>query len=182
MNTMEQKTSASKSSFQFGLLFGVLMILEMVVGYTMKIDPQTNKSYGIIISVLNYLIFPLSFIYLGCNNYKIKLNSGFISLGECLKIGVSICVVAGLSFALFSAIFNYFIPEYMEDIYRKMRSVMLENPKITPEQVDVSLSMIKKFSKPLFSVPLTIVMFAFIGLIYSLIIGAIVKKEANQSF
>ncbi|MBC7524437.1 MAG: DUF4199 domain-containing protein [Flavobacterium sp.] len=179
---MEAKTSASKSGLQFGLLFGVLMILEMVVGYVMKIDPQTNKSYGVIISVLNYLIFPLTFIYLGCTNFKLKLNSGFISFGECLKIGVSICVIAGLLFALFSSAFNYFIPEYMEGIYRKMRSILLENPKVTQDQVDVSLAMMKKFSNPLFSIPLTIIMFAFIGLIYSLIVGAIVKKDANQSF
>jgi len=41
--------------------------------------------------------------------------------------------------------------------------------------------MSKKFMNPVFSIPLTILMFAFIGLIYSLIIGAIVKKDAYQN-
>jgi len=35
---------------------------------------------------------------------------------------------------------------------------------------------------PIFAIPITIVMYAFIGLIYSLIVGAIVKKDPNQSF
>jgi energy-converting hydrogenase Eha subunit A len=180
---MENKTSASKSGLQYALLFGVIMILEFIIGYVMNIDPQTNKVFGVVISVLNYLILPFILIYLACNHYKMNLNSGFISFGQCLKIGVSLCVVAGLIYALFSAAFAMVFPEYFDEIFRKMQSVMLkDNPQLTQEQMDMSISMMKKFSSPVFAIPLTVVMFAFIGLIHSLIVGAIVKKDANQSF
>ena len=180
---MEQKTSASKSGLQYGFIFGLIMILEFVVGYVLNIDPQTNKVYGITMSVFNYFILPLLFIYLGCINYKTKINSGFISFSECLKIGVSICVIAGLLFALFNATFAYVFPEYFEEMFRKMRTVIAEsNSKLTSEQIDMSISFSKKFMNPAISIPTTAVMYAFFGLIYSLIIGAIVKKDANQSF
>ena len=180
---MEEKKSASKSGLQYGLIFGLLMILEFVIGYVFNIDPQTNKSYGIAINVLNFLVFPLTFIYLGCINYKTKLNSGFITFSECLKIGVSICIIAGLISALFSAVFAMMYPEYFEEMYRKVTRMMVEkNPKMTSQQLEMSVSMMKKFSNPAIAIPAAVAIYAFIGLIYSLIVGAIVKKDANQSF
>jgi hypothetical protein len=180
---MENKTSAAKSGLQYALLFGVIMILEFIIGYVMNIDPQTNKAYGISIQVLNFLVLPVLFIYLGCTNYKMKLNSGFISFGECLKIGVSICVVGALIYALFGAAFAMAFPEYFEEMFRKMRIAMAEqNPTMKSEQIDMAISFSRKFMNPVISIPTTLVMYAFVGLIYSLIIGAIVKKDANQSF
>ena len=97
---MENKTSTSKFALQYGVLFGVIMILEFVIGYILNIDPNTNPSFGVIISVLNYLILPAILIYIACNTYKIKFNNGFISFGQCLKIGVTICIIAGLLYGL----------------------------------------------------------------------------------
>lgn len=180
---MENTTSPAKSGLVYGLLFGAIMILEFVIGYVMNIDPTTNKGYGITINLLNYLIFPFAFIFYGCNYYKMKLNSGFISFGNCLKIGVSVCIIAGLLFALFSATFNMIFPEYMEGVYRKVEILMSQtNPQLTEEQAKMGISMMKKFSSPAFVIPITLVMFAFIGLFHSLIVGAIVKKDPNQSF
>jgi hypothetical protein len=180
---MENTTSPAKSGLQYAYLFGIIMILQFVVGYVLKIDPQTNKGYGIAINVLNYFILPILFIYLACANYKFKINNGFISFGQSLKIGVSLCVVAALIVAVFSAGFNLIFPEYFDEIMRKMRSAMIEqNPNMTSDQVDTTLSFVKKFSNPAIAIPATVAMFAFIGLIYSLIIGAIVKKVPATSF
>lgn len=180
---MENKTSVAKSGIIYGVLFGAIMILEFVIGYVMNIDPATYPTYGTIINVLNYLILPLLFIYIGCNEYKMKINSGFISFGNCLKIGVTICIIAGIVYGIFFVIFNLISPEYLNQMYEKIGKMMVEkNPEMTQEQIEVSISMMKKFSKPAIAVPATIAMYAFIGLIHSLIIGAIVKKDANQSF
>ncbi|WP_395064599.1 DUF4199 domain-containing protein [Flavobacterium sp.] len=180
---MENTTSPAKSGLLYGLLFGVIMILEFVIGYVMNIDPQTNQGYGITINVLNFFVLPSTFIYLGCNNYKMKLNSGFISFGECLRIGVTICIIAGLISALFSSVFGMIFPEYFEEMYRKVSKMMMEkNPQMTSEQLDMAVSMMKKFSNPVIAIPASIAIYAFIGLIYSLIIGAILKKDANQSY
>jgi len=71
----------------------------------------------------------------------------------------------------------------MEGIYRKVEIMMSQtNPEVTAEQAKMGIDMMKKFSSPAFAIPITLVMFAFIGLIHSLIVGAIVKKDPNQSF
>jgi Protein of unknown function (DUF4199) len=180
---MNEKTNPGKSAIQFGILFGVIMILELVISYVLDIDPTTNKNFGIILNLLNFLILPVSLIWFGCQNYKIKLNNGFISLGECLKIGVFICVIASVIYSVFAAGFNLLIPEYMEDVLKKMRTMMLkESPDMKAEQVDMAIGMIKKFSNPIISIPITILMYSFFGMIFSLIIGAITKNEKPQSF
>jgi hypothetical protein len=45
----------------------------------------------------------------------------------------------------------------------------------------MGLTMMKKFMNPLIVFPVTLAMYSFIGLIYSLIVGAIVKNENPQS-
>ena len=79
-------------------------------------------------------------------------------------------------------VFNLIMPDYMTEMYDKVGKMMVEkNPDMPTEQIEMSISMMKKFSHPAILLPITVLMYAFIGLIYSLIIGAIVKKDRNQS-
>ncbi len=179
---MEQKVSTSKSALQYGALFGVLMILEFVIVYVMDVDPISNPTTGIIINTLNYLVFPVSIITIGCVNYKKNLNNGFVSFVECIKIGVTICLIAGLIYGVFSAVFNMIFPEFVEDIMKKTRQVMLQqNPNMSSEQAEMAISMKKKFMNPAIVIPATVAMFSFMGFIFSLIIGAFVKNENPHS-
>ncbi|MGL2966394.1 DUF4199 domain-containing protein [Flavobacterium sp. XGLA_31] len=180
---MDKPISPAKSALQFGVLFGVLMILELVISFATSINPATNKAYGIVINLLNFLIMPAGLILMGCNNFKNKINSGYISLSEALKVGVTICVIAALLYGIFSGVFNMIFPEFVEETLRNAKTAMLQqNPEMPKEQVEIAISFTKKFMNPAIAIPATVIMYAFIGLIYSLIIGAIVKKEAHQSF
>ena len=179
---MENKISPAKSGLQLGLLFGATMVLEFAISYVIGIDKLIGTSFGVIVNLLNYLILPLLFIFLACNNYK-KINNGFVTFSECLKIGVSITIIAALIYAVFNLIFNLIFPEFIEQILSITRSEMIKKkPDLTSEQIEMGVSMTKKFLNPYIVFPVTIAMYAFFGLIYSLIIGAIVKKDPNQSF
>lgn len=174
--------SPAKTGIPLGILFGTIMILQFVISYILNIDPILNPTFGAIINVLNYLLLPVLFITLACNSYK-KSHNGLISFGECLKAGVTLCVIAGLVYALFSIIFGLIFPEFAEEVLSKMRTVMIDqSPDLSEKQLEMTLSWTRKMMSPAFVFPITIVMFAFIGLIYSLIIGAIVKKEKPENF
>ncbi len=176
------KQSPAKAGLFLGLIFGLIMIFETIIGYVMDINPVSYPTYGLILNFLNFLILPLVLIYLGCTNFR-KMNGGYASFGECLKVGVTICVIAGLVAGIFTVVFNAIFPEYVEELMRKTRSVMLsDNSDMTEEQVDMAIDVTRKFMSPFIAIPSTIAIYAFIGLIYSLIIGAIVKKDRNQSF
>ncbi len=180
---MEKPISPAKSALNFGVIFGIILIVEFVIAYVLNIDPETNKGFGITINILNYFVIPVVLILLGCNNFKNKLNDGSVSLGQCLKIGVTICLIAALIYGVFYAIFNVVVPEFNQELISKIEKVMIEqNPDMPSEQREMALSITQKFMHPAFLIPVTIVMYCFIGLIYSLIIGAIVKKEKYNSF
>lgn len=177
---MENQKSTSKPHLEFGLFYGLAMIVSFVIIYSLHIDPIENPLIGTLTSVFSYLIFPVAFIYFGITAFK-KNNQGFASLGECLKVGVTIAFLAALLLAVFNIAFNYIFPEYLEEILSQTRRIMLkQNPNMTSDQLETSLSMVKKFSSPLFSVPMTLLMFSFLGLIYSVIIGLIVRKDRPQ--
>ena len=176
------KQSPAKAGLFLGLIFGLIMIFETIIGYVMDIDPVAYPTYGLVLNLLNYLILPLILIYIGCVNFK-KMNGGYATFGECLKVGVTICVIAGLVAGVFTVIFNAIFPEYVEELIRRTRTVMLaDESNMTEEQVDMAIGVTRKFMSPFIAVPSTIAIYAFIGLFYSLIIGAIVKKDRNQSF
>ena len=179
---MKKNVSPAKSVIVFGVLFGVIMILEFVIMYVIGMKSLMNSSAGIIVNIANYLVFPLIFIYLGCNNYKKNINNGFISFSESLKIGVSIALIAALIYATFSVLFNFIFPEFVDEMIAISRETMIsKNPEMSSEQIEMGLSMARKFMNPLIVFPVTLVMFSLIGLFYSLIVGAIVKKEKSQS-
>ncbi|MES2813119.1 MAG: DUF4199 domain-containing protein [Bacteroidota bacterium] len=177
---METKTSTKKFGLDNGIYYGLAMILSFVVIYVLNIDLVENPYIGTISSVLSYFVFPIAFIWLAVNSFK-KNNAGFASLGECIKTGVTVAFVASILLALFTLVFNLVFPEYLDEMMEQTRKIMMkQNPNLTSEQVEAALTMTKKFSSPVFSLPITIVFLTFLGFIYSLIIGALTKKERPQ--
>jgi hypothetical protein len=180
---MEKNASPGKSGLLYGVLFGVIMVLEFVVMYIIGMRSLVGTSAGVIVNIANYLVLPLVFIYLGCINYKKNLNNGFISFGESLKVGVSITFIAGLVYGLFNIGFNFIYPDFINEMASITKEGMLkQNPNITSKEMEIGLAMMKKFMNPLIVFPVTIAMYSFSGLLYSLIVGAIVKNANPQSF
>ncbi|RZJ55792.1 MAG: DUF4199 domain-containing protein [Flavobacterium sp.] len=179
---MDKNISPAKSGLMFGVLFGTIMVLEFVIMYVIGMKSLVNSSAGIVVNLANYLVLPILFIFLGCNNYKKNINNGFISFSECLKIGVSITVIAALVYGIFNVIFNFIFPEFINEMLEISKMGMLkQNPNMTDKELEMGLGMVKKFMNPLIVFPVTLVMYAFFGLIYSLIVGAIVKNEKPYS-
>lgn len=179
---MEKSISPAKSGILYGVLFGVLMVLEFVIMYIIGMKSLLETTAGPIVNIANYVILPVLFIYLGCTNYKNKINNGFISFGECLKTGVAIAFIAALIYATFNLIFNFIFPEFINEMLAMVKEATLaKKPDLTSEQLDMILSMQRKFMNPTIAFPVTLAMYSFFGLIYSLIIGAIVKNQNPQS-
>ena len=179
-NKVENKPlnkQTNKLYLQFGLLYGAIMVLSFVIIYTMNINIFEERAVGTTSSILNYFVLPLLFIYLGCQSFK-RNNNGYIAFVECLKVGVSVVFVGILIFALFNVFFYYAFPDYTEEILSQTKQMMLkQNPNLTAAQLDMGISMSRKFSKPAFSFPITLAIFTFLGFLYSLFVGLIVKKD-----
>lgn len=174
---MEQKTSVGKTILNYGALFGIVMVLEFVVGYVMNIDPQTNKTYGLVINLLNFLILPFGLGYMASTSFK-NSNNGFIAIGEAIKITVGMGAFASLIYGVFFWIFTIIFPDFVPELMEKVRSITIQqNPNFTKAQIEMSLTIMEKFMKPYILIPSTILINCFVALIHGTIVGLIVKKE-----
>lgn len=179
---MKNNVSPAKSGVLYGVLYGVIMVLEFVIMYLVGMKSLVNTSVGTIVNIANYMLLPILFIYIGCTNYKKNINNGFITLSESLKTGISITFIAALVYAVFNIIFNFIFPEFIDEMIAITKAGMLaQNPNMTSEQIEMGLSMVKKFMNPFIVFPVTLAMYSFFGLIYSLIVGAVLKNEKPQS-
>lgn len=168
----------SKIAINYGFFFGIIMILEFVLSYSFNIDPQENKFFGIIINLLNYVIIPFLLIYLAANKFKQFHNNGFITLSETMKIGTLVCAFSALIYGVFYILFDFIDPSFKEEVFEKIKEVTVkDNPQITSEQLKISLKFVKMFMNPFVLLPFSIIMYSLVGLIHSLFVGAIVKKN-----
>lgn len=175
---MQEITSPGKSSLNYGVAFGIIMILQFVVMYILNLNPQDTPLIGVIINVLNYLVLPFLFIYLAANNFKINLNKGFLSLSETFKIGLTVCALAALIYGIFYLVFDMIVPEFKQELLAKIQEVTVkQTPNITSEQLKMSMKFVEMFMNPYVVVPFTILMYCVIGLIHSLIVGLVIKKD-----
>lgn len=179
--TLENRPSLAKSTLPYGIAFGVIMILELVVTVALDIDAE-NRAAGMVMSLCNYVILPLLFIALACSNYKNKLNGGYISFSECIKAGVAVCVIAGLISGLGTAVIYAVSPEIKTELLEKTKIALAKNPGMTSEIMEQSIAMSEVFMRPYVLIPFMILVYAFIGLIMSLIVGAIIRKDNPGAF
>lgn len=168
-----QKASVKKIALPHGLLLAlgtiVVSVIVYVLGYTYE-QPWWQ-------SLLNFVIMTLAIVY-GLKAYK-KANEGFLSLGEALKTGVAISLVAGLIGSLFTYLFVTVIePEFVTNMLEVTESKMIEqNPNMTSEQMDMAMSMTEGMMQPWIMVAMGIIATLFFGFIISLVAGLIMKQN-----
>lgn len=173
----------------FGLIFGLIMIIEFIVLYKLDIDPLKYPYLGTIINVANYLVLPVLFILLSVRTYKYKYNDGYISSSETLKTGAIVTVVAALTYSVFNLLFNYMVPEFVDETIVKMHAIALQQREnmlaqgateadvLSVEQIEQNLEITKQSMSSFFSIPVTVVLYAVVGIIASLVISAFVRRE-----
>ncbi len=172
-----QKLQARKFILNYGLILGIISILISVVMYVMNLYIEKSWIGG----VLSFIAMIIIIVY-GINEYK-KSNGGFLSLGQALKIGVGIALIAGILGTIYQLIFmNVIEPDFMEKMQQMQYDQMIENnPNMTQEQIDMAMEMGRKFSSPWITSAISIVASLFFGLIISLIAGLIMKKENTHA-
>ncbi|MFC7357046.1 DUF4199 domain-containing protein [Jejudonia soesokkakensis] len=171
-----QKASVKKIALSYGLILALLTIGLSVIVYVMGMhtqQPWWQSLTGFLISI-------------GCIVYGIKAfkadNGGFLSLGEALKTGLGIALVAGLLGGLFTLLFVTVIePDFAIQMMETSRDKMIEsNPNMTDEQMDMALSIQEKMMSPGILFAISIISTLFIGFIISLIAGLIMKVNKPE--
>lgn len=172
-----QTASVKKIALSYGLILALSTIVVSVVVYAMGMTYDQPWWQ----SLLNFLLMT------GCIVYGLKAfkndNGGFLSVGESLKTGLAIALVAGLIGSLFSLLFVTVIePDFAVNMLEATRVKMLEdNPNMTAEQTEMAINMTEKMLSPGILVAFGIIASLFFGFIISLIAGLVMKNNRPEN-
>ena len=172
MEMETEKVSVKKIAINYGVLWGLGGVVTLIVAYAMNAHVGTNY----VKSIVDTLIM-IGAIVLGLKAFK-KDNGGYMSLGEALKTGLGISVIAGLIGAIFFYVFVNFIDPGMIDKMLEVQreQAILSNPDIDMAALDQGMEMSKNFMQPWLMSTFAIIGTLFFGFIVSLISGLIMKR------
>lgn len=172
MESSTKPVTTSAVGIRYGLLTGLVSILFSFVQLSFISDPETPLRWlSIVILVVG--------IVLAHKQYK-QANSGFMSYGEGLGIGVIVSAVSGVLGGIFSYIYLTFIdPGYMQRVMELTRSRM-EEKGMDDAQIDQAMGMAEKFSTGPLSAVFAVVGALFIGFLLSLIVSAFTKNARPE--
>ena len=171
-----QRASVKKIALNYGLLLGLASIALSVITYVMGV--HIERPWWV--SVLGMLIM-IAFIVFGLKAFK-KDNGGFLSLGEALKTGLAISLIAGILGVIYNYVFMNFIePDFVNQMLDYSKEQMIErNPNMTEDQMKMAMDMSRKFMSPGIMAAIGIIISLFLGFLISLIAGLIMKQNRPE--
>ena len=111
-------------------------------------------------------------------NYRDQDLGGFISYGKSLGTGTLIGLCGGVIAGFFTVIlFTVIDPGLAQKIIEKAQQDMIEKGNLSEEQINMGISMTRKFMNPAFLFIFSILGTAFMAFIFSLLISIFTKKE-----
>lgn len=169
---METQISPSKIGFQYGIIAGIFLVL---YGLILQLTGlAANQALGYVSFVILAVI-----IYMAHNAFK-NQGDGFMRFGQGVKIGFFVSLIGGI----ISSIFTYIYVSYVDDfIIREAVNKAyqdMEQKGLSDEEINNAMSFMEKFMTPVFFMIIGLFLTIIFGLIISLIVSAITKKDNPQ--
>lgn len=169
---MEHESPSIKPiAYTYGMYGALVTIAVLVIMYAFNMD----KSW--VLSIASTVLSILVFVY-GIKAFK-SANANVLTLGQAIKVGLAIAVIAGVISALYSYVHYEFIyPEFIDMQRDTAYTQMMEaNPNMTDEQVEQALGISNIFMNSTFFSLSAVLGSLIFGLIVSLIAGLIMRSE-----
>ncbi|MEM9363709.1 MAG: DUF4199 domain-containing protein [Bacteroidota bacterium] len=159
---------------KYALKFGGILGLISIVFNVMLMSQGLHYEQTLPIQLIGIAILTAVVLF-GISEFK-KSNGGYLVLGDALKLGTGIAIVAAvIGLIYFFVLSNVIEPDYMDKVYEiGKQKAMTDNPTLTEEQIDQGIEMQKKFAW--IAYPVILIIQAIIGLVVGLIGGLIFKK------
>lgn len=170
----EVQLKTGKYALKFGIIAGVISLIFSIMLFFQGMHYEQNTVATIVGIAIAFAV-----IAFGINQYK-KDNGGFLKLGQAVKLGAGIALVAGIIGLVYYALLtnNIIEPGFMEKAVEiAKQKAFLDNPNLTQEQWDQGLEIQNKFK--FLAYPFLLILNIIIGLVAGLIFGLIMKKDKS---
>ncbi len=164
-----------KNAMTSGLILGVLQSTLILFVHLMGVD-IIRPPFSI--SLLNYIIVIGGIIY-GTRKFRDESLAGAISYSKALGFGVLVCVFAGIIYGIYMIIHMHFIDT--EYLTKFMLAAEEEYHKIgfSEKQIEDAILVLGSVQKPIVMVLFTVFGSVFIGLLFSLVTSAFLRKKPS---
>lgn len=154
-----------------GLVIGLIIIVISLVMYFMNIDTSSSLKW------LPIILFCIA-IFWSVNSFGKQINYN-ASFGNYFTHGFKTSAIVTLMMIAFVVISLFVFPEMKEKAMVESRKAMIEQKKLSDDQIESYIETTKKFYTAI-AIGFTVFIYMFLGAIASLIGAAITKKDPNQ--
>ena len=171
---MEPKNNPMlKSAMNSGLILGIALVVYSLIIYIVGVIKPPFW-----VGIINYLLIIGGIIY-GTKKFRDDDLGGEISYSKALGFGVLICVFASIISGIYTILLTTVIdPEYMTKLISAIEEEYVK-AGLSEDQIETTMKIVGKMQSPLFMAISTIIGFAFMGTIFSLVTSAFLKKEKS---
>tara|TARA_B110001469_G_C9518464_1_gene258119 strand:- start:120 stop:647 length:528 start_codon:yes stop_codon:yes gene_type:complete len=175
---MENQASSKGIILNNGLYYGIVLVLSSLTIFALGMHFDPKGGYiNFAILALATILFPI----LGMSAFK-KNNSGLMTWGQGVKIGIGIVLVGSLIGLVYQHLFTGFIePEFYTQLEEITRTGLVD-AGLTEEQIDSQIAMQAKFQGTVIGDAIGLLFMAFVGFVISAIAAAVKKHSEEDNY
>lgn len=162
-----------KIALKYGLIYSGINIVWTLL---MFITELNRSDYSWVFNLIA-VAFPVICIAMAVKEYKAGPGGGYMTFGQAFKHGLVISLVGGLIFSAFNVVYlEYIDTTFMEFQMQKQVDKMTEMG-MGEADIERALEQSASFQTPFWMFTMAVLVSLIFGLIISLIMAAILKKE-----
>ena len=170
---MEEKlTSKSKVILTNGIILGLALVIFSVLLYILDLNLTSYMDW------FKYLII-IGVVVYATKTYRDNNLNGIMTYGQALGLGTLILIIGVLMLNIYNYIFMTVIdPDFLSKVLAVVEEKLLEKG-MSDDQIEMALSMQRKFATPVITSISDFVGKSILGFIFILITSAFLKKEGD---
>ncbi len=165
------------STQKWGIIGGIGMIVIQLIIY---MGSFMDTSIGNVISIVNYLLL-IGIIVMATLETR-TAQGGFLNYGKAFVTGLLTSILAAVLIGVFMYLYLKFLDHHIINTIHDKIAIEMEKRDMPDNSREIALKYAKMATWPGSIALSTFFSISIIGLIFSLIIGAIVKREGPPTF
>lgn len=167
-----EKVSGARIALKWGLILGLITIIHSAIEYSTELWKLSFINFTV------SLILLFTVLYFAFKEFK-SLNSGYMRLGEGVNMGALISATFGILNIFFVFLYKKFIdPSLIKQGY-ELSTNQQEEIGIATDKIKESIATQMQWEKSGITFFISVIAIILAGLICSLIMSAIMKKEKS---
>ncbi len=169
-----EKPSTAKIALKWGLISAIIIVVYTIIYYMLTLFKSPLASW------IPFIILIFG-IFLAMKEFK-EINSFSLKFGEGVNLGALVSAVAGIIASIFTYIYTHFVDTTIMQQMSDLQREEMEARGLSGEQIEQAMQMVSKFTTPGLVFLFGVLFYLFFGVIFSLILAAILKKNPPVEF